>query len=86
MLTLTFVIGFDEFTALLSQARSPLFGEWALLAGTAGAGSNGSTTPIPVLPPGTSTGGGGDDDDDDDNEGNEAGGADSDNEDDDDDD
>ncbi|KAF2106966.1 hypothetical protein BDV96DRAFT_458923, partial [Lophiotrema nucula] len=25
--------GFDEFTALLSQARSPLFGEWALLAG-----------------------------------------------------
>ncbi|ORY06885.1 hypothetical protein BCR34DRAFT_446515, partial [Clohesyomyces aquaticus] len=24
--------GFDDFTALLSQARSPLFGEWALLA------------------------------------------------------
>lgn len=66
------VLGFDEFTALLSQARSPLFGEWALLAGTAGAGSNGSTTPIPVLPPGTGTGGGdggGSDDDDDDDGG-----------------
>ncbi|KAJ4295101.1 hypothetical protein N0V90_007110 [Kalmusia sp. IMI 367209] len=65
--------GFDDFTALLSQARSPLFGEWALLAGAQGAASNGSTTPIPVNPPGTSTEGGGADSDDEDD-----GGADSD--------
>ena len=52
--------GFDSFDAQLSAARSPLFGEWAALAGVA---SNGSTTPVT---PGTGGGfSGGDDDDDD---------------------
>lgn len=51
----------------MSEARSPLFGEWALLAG-AGVQSNGSTTPVPVLPSGTVTGGGGGGGDDDDEE------------------
>lgn len=62
-------LGFDEFTAFLSQARSPLFGEWAALAGAQGVASNGSTTPIPVNPPGTSTGKGGKGGDDSDDEG-----------------
>jgi hypothetical protein len=44
---------------VLSQARSPSFGEWALLAGAGGTASNGSTTPVPILPPGASTPGGG---------------------------
>ncbi|CAI6295190.1 unnamed protein product [Periconia digitata] len=54
-------VGFGGFDAVLSLARSPLFGEWALLAGVE---SNGSTTPISVLPPGTFVGGDGGDDDD----------------------
>lgn len=70
---LTFtVIGFDEFDAQLNAARSPLFGEWALLAG-AGIVSNGSTTAVTPVAPGTGGGfSGGDDDaseDDDESEG-----------------
>ncbi|KAH8177163.1 cytochrome domain of cellobiose dehydrogenase domain-containing protein [Sarocladium implicatum] len=49
-------VGFDDFDAILSQARSPLFGEWAQLAG-AGIVSNGSTTAVPKDPPGQETGG-----------------------------
>lgn len=66
------MLGFDEFDAILSQARSPLFGEWAQLAG-AGIVSNGSTTAIPVDPPGQETGGGGGGDSDDDDSGDEGG-------------
>jgi hypothetical protein len=57
---------------VLSQARSPLFGEWALLAGAGGTASNGSTTPVTILPPGTSTpgsGGAGSDDSEDEGDG-----------------
>lgn len=55
---------FDDFTAQLGLARSPLFEEWALLTGGAGMTSNGSTRPILVKPPGTGAVVGSDDDDD----------------------
>ncbi|KAH7329906.1 putative cellobiose dehydrogenase [Rhexocercosporidium sp. MPI-PUGE-AT-0058] len=60
--------GFDEFDAQLNAARSPLFGEWALLAG-ADIVSNGSTTAVAPIAPGSGGGfAGGDDDDDEDEE------------------
>lgn len=59
---LTKDLGFGSFDAQLSLARSPLFGEWSLLAGSA---SNGSTAPVPVSAANPVTGGGNDNDDDD---------------------
>jgi hypothetical protein len=56
----------------LSQARNPLFGEWAQLAG-AGIVSNGSTVAIPKDPPGLETGGGNDSGDDSGDSGDEGG-------------
>lgn len=57
------LLGFDEFDANLSAARSPLFGEWALLAGT-GIVSNGSTTAVTPIAPGRGFASGDEDEDD----------------------
>ncbi|KAK0104845.1 hypothetical protein ONS95_005111 [Cadophora gregata] len=66
--------GFDTFDAQLNAARSPLFGEWAQLAG-ADIVSNGSTTAVTPVAPGTGGFAGGDDDDDEEDDDDEAGGA-----------
>jgi hypothetical protein len=59
-------VGFGAFDADMDAARSPLFGEWALMAGI---NSNGSAQPIPVSAANPLTGGGTNFDDDDDDDG-----------------